>query len=69
LALGFDAEVSVGFLEHDFDLPATDEPGEDVARMSTQTQNFQTSGCAIRIPANDMEAQRTLIASLFAIAA
>ncbi len=36
LTLGFDAEVSVGFLEHDLDLSATDESGENVARMGVE---------------------------------
>ncbi len=36
LALGFDAEVSTRFLERDFDLPAADEPGEDVLRTGIE---------------------------------
>ena len=31
LALGFDAEMGAGFLEGDLDLPATNEPSEDIA--------------------------------------
>jgi hypothetical protein len=34
LALGFDAEMGADFLEGDLDLPAADEPVEDVARIS-----------------------------------
>src|SRR6266704_4316156 len=37
LALGFDAEMSAHFLEGDFDLPTTDEPSEDVARMRDES--------------------------------
>ena len=36
LALGFDAEMGAGFLEGDFDLPAADEPGEDIARTGVK---------------------------------
>jgi len=36
LALGFDAEMSAGFLEGDFDLPTADEPGKDVARTGVK---------------------------------
>ena len=36
LALGFDAEMGTGLLEGDFDLPATDEPGEDIARTGIE---------------------------------
>src|SRR5215472_18165906 len=36
LALGLDAEMSADFFKGDLDLPATDEPGEDVARISVE---------------------------------
>jgi hypothetical protein len=36
LALGFNAEVGADFLEGNLDLPAADEPAEDIARMSVE---------------------------------
>ena len=36
LALSFDAEMGADFLEGDFDLPAADVPGEDVARAGVE---------------------------------
>jgi hypothetical protein len=44
LALGLDAQMGAHFVERHFDLPATDEPGEDLLRISVEIGAQQRLG-------------------------